>query len=277
VDKTNNINLGTLELGKEKLSYTTFGDGPEVLFAFHGFDQNCMIYKELSRQISSNYTVFSFDLPFHGQSQWKNEELLLTEQFLSNAISEFLLERNIQAFSMIGFSIGCKLCLSLLNSFPSKIKKIIWIAPDGIAPNIWYQLATRTIAGRKLFKTFNSHPIWFLRILKWVYRLNLVDQSLYKFAHAQLGEPEKRKKIYNTWIVLRKLTFSKKGLAEKLNNHSIPLYLFTGKYDKIIKKEQLMSFLSLLDKYEHIELPTGHTYLIQEVGKHLKESKIILI
>lgn len=252
------------------LSYQKAGTGSESMLLFHGFGQDNNVFNSLLNELGDRFTLFSFDLFFHGQSKWLLYETPLSKAFWKELLGQFLINNSIEKFSLIGFSLGSKLALASLEGYPSRVNSIILIAPDGIKTNFWYSLATYPIALRSLFKSMIIKPGRFLSFVKIAKAFQLADAGIIRFAQSQMDTEEKRKRVYYSWIVFRMLKFNLKDLALTINSHKIQLTVIVGKYDKIITAKNVNKFLLLIDHYDLKVLEAGHNSLIKESEKVIR-------
>ena len=141
------------------LHYTKYGVGEKALFCFHGFGLTGEAFFELEEVLSKEYTIYNFDLFFHGKSEWHAGDKMLTPAFCKELFSSFLSEQKINQFSLLGYSIGARIVWTLVLEFKNQVKEIIVLAPDGITISNWFKIATRTLVNRKLFKyaVLNHH------------------------------------------------------------------------------------------------------------------------
>ena len=225
------------------LHYEVIGGGPEVLFMFHGFGQDHRVFQALSDTLADTYTCYVFDLYFHGKSEWGYGEMPLEKQHWKETVQAFLDEHTIKRFSLAGFSLGGKFALAMLESFPERTDAIFLLAPDGIKTSFWYSLATYPVLFRRIFKSMIQHHERFVAITRILYSLGLMDKGLIRFAEHQMNTIEKRNRVYHSWVVFRRLMFSMKEIADLINNTPVKLTLITGKYDKVIKTENMKRLL----------------------------------
>src|SRR5690242_12625904 len=90
------------------LFYERKGNGRKTLLLFHGFGQDHATFNPLMEQLKDEYTFYSFDLYFHGKSNWTNGEVPLEKHEWKNIINAFLKENSIEEFALLGFSLGGK-------------------------------------------------------------------------------------------------------------------------------------------------------------------------
>lgn len=252
------------------LHYVKAGTGDKKMLVFHGFGQDNKVFSSLIAELSEQYTLFVFDLFFHGKSKWSHGEKPLEKDQWKKMINLFLNENEIERFSLAGFSLGGKFVLATLETFADKVEKIVLIAPDGIKTSFWYSLATYPGMLRKFFRTMIFHPERFFTMATLANKLKLADKGLIRFAEHQMSTEEKRKRVYYSWIVFRHLTFSMQTIAEKINTHHIPLLMIIGKYDKVITGKNMNRLLVRIKNFQMEVLETGHNGLIRESIKLIR-------
>src|SRR4051812_22772794 len=171
-----------LSYRNSQLHYCWFGAGQKIILCLHGYGESEQTFHFLEKHIFSGYTVIAIDFPFHGKTQW-NEGLTFSPADL-RAITEMLLAKHGQEGSkltLLGYSMGGRVALQLLQVIPDKIEKTILLAPDGLKINFWYWLSTQTYIGNRLFGFTMKHPAWFFWLLQTGNRLKLINQSVLKF------------------------------------------------------------------------------------------------
>jgi len=267
------MQIDHIKFGENILYYSVKGSGSTPLLAFHGFGQSKEEYDPFSALLGEKYTVYAFDIYFHGKSEWEDRNQALEKQDWEQILKLFLEKHQIEEFAVVGYSMGGKFALASLELFPRRIKEFKLIAPDGVKTSLWYSLATYPNSLRRFFRAMILKPKYFLQILKITKKIGIVDKSLLKFANTQMNTREKRRRVYLTWVVFRHLKFDLKLIAFLINQNKIPMMMFTGKYDKIITAENMMDLLKDVKEYEHVILEAGHNTLIADTTKHLARAK----
>jgi pimeloyl-ACP methyl ester carboxylesterase len=254
------------------LHYTLYGTGAKPLFCFHGFGLTGESFFELEKKLSNEYTLYNFDLFFHGKSEWKEEDKPISESFLAKLILEFNKEKNISSFSLLGYSIGARFVWTITNSFPDKVKEIIVLAPDGISTSFWYRLATGSSVSRSVFKLFLSHKKYGASFLKIGSFFKLVPSTTLRFVESQLQTKEQRDKVYKTWIVFRELKANNSSLANNINRNTIPLTIYLGTHDKIITYKTIQPLVEKIKHATIVVLEAGHSNLISKMVDYISYS-----
>lgn len=230
------------------ISYYRFGTGTHSVVCFHGYGEDGKLFGFLEKYVGEDYTFYAIDLPFHGKTEWK-EGLLFTFKDLQQIIHEIFEQNSFSArggslsdttqtpngkFSVLGFSLGGRIALSLYQANPGRIQKIVLLAPDGLKVNIWYWFATQTLIGNRIFAFSMKKPGWFLGFLKLANKLGLVNASVFKFVNYYIGNREARQLLYKRWTTLRKLKPNLIRIKNLIRRYKTPTRLLYGKYDRII-------------------------------------------
>lgn len=249
---------------KNLLHYVKAGNGKHPLLVFHGFGQDHTLYLPLLKSLSKKYTLYIIDLFFHGKSQWNEDEEPLKKSEWTRILKVLFQEQHIRSFSILAYSLGGKFALATIEAYPQQIKDIFLIAPDGIKTSFWYNLATYPSIFRNFFKSMILHHERFLLIARKLNQFNLVDKGLIRFANYQMNTEAKRKRVYYSWVVFRNLKFDLKKIAHLINRHNIRLTMVVGKYDKVIRAENMKRLLKHVHHYRLEIIESGHSELISQ-------------
>jgi pimeloyl-ACP methyl ester carboxylesterase len=265
------MTTGFFDFEGAKLHWWRWGSGPKTLLAFHGFGQHGQHFAPLARALAPDYTVWSFDLFFHGQSIWPDARKPLNAPFWHRLIAAFLQQEGIGRFELAGYSMGGKFVLSTLEAAAPQIDRLLLIAPDGIRTSFWYSMATYPVWARRFFHNLVEKPEPFYKLISGLERYKLMDKGILRFADWHMSNPEKRLKVYNSWTVFSPLRFNMRRIADTLQHHRIELEMYLGRYDRIMTPEGMQSLLRHLPHYRLDVLNTGHSGLIDAVARQLEE------
>ncbi len=267
-----------LKYGEYNMAYQVFGHGREVMLAFQGFGRDAEDFKILEPSLGAKYTIVSFDLFFHGNSDapssiYSNSEY---KEFmpidLKNIIDQYLLKHQVERFSLLAYSLGGRISFQIIEIFPDRIDKVLLFAPDGLKYGWWYNVATKTIIGSHLsYKLIKSPCILFFFLLI-TNRLGLLKNSVYKFLNLQLGSPSKRKMIFDVHIFFRNIHPNISKVQGIINEKDISLHLFFGRHDAIIPPSSGRKFMKgINDKKAFHILESGHHLIKESVNPKLKK------
>jgi pimeloyl-ACP methyl ester carboxylesterase len=259
-----------VDIGTEKLHYLAWGSGKQLLLAFHGYGNNAGMFEPLLQYIGEAYTIFSFDLPHHGKSEW-TPDTLLTPQHLKELVGKLMANHNVSKVSLLGFSMGARVCLSIVANMPKSISRLVLVAPDGLTVNSWYYLFTRTYFGKKAFRNIMERPKPYFRVLEWLRRRNFVDASRHKFVMYYLQSERSRNFLLRVWHGMSQLIPSPVKIRSVIKWYSIPVTIFMGAYDKVMPPALAKKFMSGLNTVQLIVLEKGHRVFDNETAQQIAQ------
>lgn len=245
------------------IHYCKAGQGDKLLLCFHGYSQSSNSFSFLEKKAEADYTMIAIDLPFHGKTTW-NEGLNFTPDHLLEIIQLTRREHQIKSDSIyiLGFSMGGRVALSLLQCTPDKIKKLVLIAPDGVKINFWYWLATQTNAGNKLFLYIMQKPGFMFSILKVANKLKLVNQSIYKFISFYIHDKQVRDDLYKRWTTMRSFRPDIEKIKSIITENKVFVKMLYGEHDRIIRFERAGKLRKGIECYCELKvIPAGHQLL----------------
>ncbi len=220
------------------INYYLFGNGPNLLLAFHGYGATGNEFSLLEEKLEKKYTIIAIDFPFHGSTNWKEKDFLPNDLF--RILKEILATLDSSKswselkFSLISFSMGGRIALSLLEQIPNQIECAVLIAPDGLHVNFWYWLSTQTWLGNKLFKYSMKNPKWLFALLKIADKTRLLNKSIIKLVHYYMDNKQERLQLYQRWTMMRKFNPKPQQIKTITQKNNIPLRFLFGKHDNII-------------------------------------------
>ncbi|MBC8173144.1 MAG: alpha/beta hydrolase [Chitinophagales bacterium] len=259
------------------IHYLCFGTGKKILFAFHGYNENALSLLVLEKSLGAKYTVIAPDIPYHGKTEWKEENHFNTDDFIAIVrlfISENVLHpaEKIERFSVLGFSMGGKCALYVAHAYTDKIDELFLLASDGIRTNKVYNVAVYPKWGRGIFKTTIRHPTWFFAFINMMNKLKLLSPWLYKFTYNHMDTKEKRQRLYNTWISMAEFNPDIEKVKEQLNLHDTRVFLFFGVRDEVIPVQVGDYFADGLRNCTFTRLDRGHYFIDDKLNPIIEEA-----
>lgn len=246
------------------IHYSTWGRGSRILFAFHGYGESAASFAFLEEALGKDFTIIAPDLPFHGKTQWKEEQLFLAPRDLLTLLEEIAagLPGRETGWWLLGYSMGGRIALQLLELAPERVRRLVMLAPDGLKVNPWYWLATQTWPGNRLFRWTMKNPGWLFLLLRAGNRLRFVNPSLYKFAAHYIDDDRVRGDLYTRWTTMRGFTPHLGRITALIRLRKIPVALAYGSYDRIIPSRRGERFQQRTAPYCRLTLlPAGHQLL----------------
>jgi pimeloyl-ACP methyl ester carboxylesterase len=252
--------------------YETFGSGAEIMLAFHGFGNHSSDFRVFGNSLGRKYKIFSFNLPYHGNSRMDVREgrISVSGKELNELFQQFLHQNDVSKFSLMGYSLGGKIALQLIEFFPARVNSVFLFAPDGIRNNWSNGVVTRTQFGKTVYQRIIHDPTRFLRFVKRLERLKLVHEKLSDFLHISLDTHEKRQQVWDVWMCFRDIKPDIRKIQKIINENNIAIHLFFGKYDRIIPPSIGMSFIKALKNKNSLHIvDMGHVMIREKMNEIL--------
>ena len=111
---------------KNGIAYYKTGKGPAIIL-IHGLGLRSESWIEQIKVLKKNYTIYSLDLPGHGQSKLLSQKKLTLKGFCSE-ITKFIKLLNIYKPIMIGHSLGALITIEIAGNNPKILKSGIAIS-----------------------------------------------------------------------------------------------------------------------------------------------------
>lgn len=252
------------------LAYRTYGHGPVPMLAFHGFGRSGADFAVLEPQLAERCTIYAFDLHFHGKSPGYPErtEDPFTPKELAVFFTAFLDKLGASRATLLGYSLGGRIVLSLLEQMPERIQRVFLAAPDGLTTRPWYRGMAARPFGRRLYKRFVERPATVHALIHGLRRTRLMNERMHRFLMGQTDNRAKRELVRDVWLCYRLIEPDLARVATQAREHAIPVHLFFGAKDRVIKP----AFGQHLRKYApewitQTDLPFGHVLLTPELGE----------
>lgn len=261
--------------GGFSVEYLRLGKGTKVILAFHGFGRSFHDFEFLEPLIGERFTIYAIHILHHGGSTYPEnrvEQGSITSKELVAIYKEFLNHLNVERFSLVGYSLGGKMALTLTEHLSDRIDHLILLAPDGIVTNKWYKFAAHNSLGRRLTKFAKNNPNFFLRFADFLKWSRLVPAHLHRFAYLHLDTSDKRELVYRVWISFRNLRPDIPTIQTKINELQLPTLLIFGKYDRVIRPRIGKHFAAPLKNHAALHLvEAGHILLTPEHGVMIRD------
>jgi pimeloyl-ACP methyl ester carboxylesterase len=260
-----------LTYGNSLIHGTCEGGGEELLICLHGFGEQAQGFGRLTSTLGEIFTLVALDLPMHGQTTW-NENRAFTKEDMEAIIRLVLERQQHKSFSLMGYSMGGRVALCVLQDMASQIQRLYLLAPDGLRNNPWHMFVTQTSIGNRLFKHVTYHPKLFFGLLNTWNRLKLLNKSVYKLAFNSMYKLEKREQVYSVWTCMRKMMPDKKLCKKLLALHKIPTLLIFGKFDRVIPPVLGIRFMDSTFPGTMLVLDKGHQLISEDLGEVIMDN-----
>ncbi len=266
-----NESTGYIATNKERLHYHKWGTGKKLLLAFHGYGDTAEIFSPMVQYLGAVYTILSVDLPHHGGSKWETESRLNSKD-IAEITTSLMTEYKADKISLIGYSLGGRVCLAIAEHIPELIDRIVLIAPDGLKKDPYYYFFTRTWFGKKVFNNLLERPGPYFAVMRLLKNARLVHHKRYKFAMNFLGTSESRDMLLRVWPSMNEVMPEPEQLKKIIATHHLPVIIFMGEHDKIIPPANAMKFKSGLDSVQVHIIEKGHRMIDNETARQISGS-----
>ena len=251
------------------IHYRKSGSGSRLAICFHGFGTFADTFDWIAQHVPG-YTFIAFDLPFHGLTQWKEKDIKVDELV---EVMDLCPEVNGRPFALVGYSMGGRLSLSILQYIPSRITRLLLLAPDGLHVNPWYWFATQTSIGNKVFYQAMHKPGGFVQLVRKSAKIHLVSDGVMKFIDRYMDDKTVRTHVYQVWTAFRKFRPDLKKIESEILQRKIPVTLIYGKFDNVIPfapGQQFAKRLGALSQFTVLDC--GHQVLHIRNAQYIADS-----
>ncbi|MBK9148685.1 MAG: alpha/beta hydrolase [Flavobacteriales bacterium] len=257
------------------LAYRVYGSGPEPMIALHGFGRTSADFHVLESALGERFTIYAFDLHFHGMSPGYPERA--DTPFLPSEIAgffaAFLDSQGAGRATLLGYSLGGRLALSLVERIPERFNQLFLAAPDGLKTRPWYRGLAASRMGRWAYKRFVKHPQRVHFVMDALRSLRLMNERMHRFLKGQTDSRAKRQLVHDVWLSYRRIEPDLGLVADHAMKHRLPIDLFFGTHDRVIPPalgSKLTRFAPELIRQR--QLPFGHVLLTTELAEALAQA-----
>ncbi len=261
-----------------QIEYGEFGNGKSVVIAMHGFGREAEDFRQFIPILREDERIVAINLFPHAKSNWPETRPLL-ESLSTNEhkllIEAFLAHLNVESFSLLGYSLGGKVALSTYQLMPDRIERMLLIAPDGLKINLFYRFLVNTSLGRSFYKGVMKRPGLLFKTADFAKSTGLINGKLHRFVYVHMDSHEKRKLVFETWMIYRDFVPDLDEIAEQMNSSKLHFKLLMGKHDSVIKIKDGKRFVAKLQHEKSLfELASGHQLLNENTVNFIVENNI---
>lgn len=257
-----------IAVGKEQIHYLEVGHGPQLLVGFPGYGHNAHSLLPLAQYLDTTYTCVLADMPHHGNSRW-TPGVVFTKAMLVQLITSLLDQYKCPKISLLGYSMGGRVCLTIIEELPQYVERATLIASDGLVNNKYYTFVTGTVLGKRLFAHLLTHPAPYHKMILLLKRARLISPWQYKFISYYTGDPMIRKKLSLIWPAMSALIPSAPAVHKAIRQYNIQVHLFMGKFDKVIPASHGRQFAAGNTNIHLHILEKGHSIIGYDTAREI--------
>lgn len=257
-----------------KLFYRKIGSGERKVIAFHGFtksSEDFLLYEDFCQK---KYTIYAVDLFYHGKTTFRSKEWKsFTKPQLKEIFNSFLEALKIEKFEVLGYSMGGRIALFLLEQFTQRINHIYLLAPDGLKVNFWNWLVTSTKAGKGIYGLTISNPGIVYGISNTGQKLNILPSSMSKFLDINFKTRGMRLRVYRVWQLYKLITFKHSDLKKIIKKNNLHIDLVIGHKDPVVPPKMVKEFAEYIGENVTLHsIKAGHDLFRPHVLEYLKKN-----
>jgi pimeloyl-ACP methyl ester carboxylesterase len=245
------------------------------MLAFHGMGRSADDFKIFEDSLGKRYTIVAINLFFHGNSKYPVNRIfhnqIRKDEFVA-LIEKLLSDLNINRFSLMGYSLGGRFVLSLVQFLDKRIDRIILIAPDGLKRSLYNDITTNTLIGKNFVKWMVKYPEAFFGTVDALHKYRLISNKVKKVIHIHFENHERRVLMRNALSSFKHINPNLRKVARNINKSTIELVMIFGKYDFIIPVKLGELFLKKIKANKKLHLiNSSHNILTENASKALAE------
>ena len=112
---------------KNQLSFQKVGKG-DPLILLHGFTGDASTMMPLGLGLSDEKTVYSIDLPGHGETGILEDNSLYGFEETIDLLKDFLIDAELNEINLLGYSMGGRIALGFTIRYPELVRKLVLIS-----------------------------------------------------------------------------------------------------------------------------------------------------
>ncbi len=237
-----------------QLTYEVWNNqNPKWLIAFYGFGQQAIVFEELQHLCKENCNILVINFPI-------DEQYISLEKYTLE-VKKIIEKYQIKKFSVLGYSLGARILLSIIPFFSSQINQVFLVAPDGIKIHFLYQFSTKNWLGKKIFELYIMHGGIFIPFYKFLYRIGIFSKAFSLFCIWYCRNKIVRFRVYQVWNSFADFIPDLNYLQKIFTENNIKVISYWGKNDAIIHEKIKQKFSKLFPDAEVITLIEGHELL----------------
>ncbi len=263
------IKEGFIHYKNSQIEYREVGEGSKLMVIFHGFSDKASLFDVILPTIGEKYHAWAVSLPYHGKTKWHEGKFYKEDlYFLIDKIRQL---SGKQRITLMGYSMGGKIVLNMLQKYASDVDEIILLAPDGIKTHKLYDIHGLPLVYIQFFKFLMKRPKLFFKTAKYFYKRNILTKFLYDFTKNHFSTPEQRQRFFMISDSIRAFKPNLLSVKQLLNKYNIPVYLFLGVRDEVILPESAEELSHELNDCKVIWLDKGHLLIDEDLKEPIKQ------
>ncbi|MFM8363282.1 MAG: alpha/beta fold hydrolase [Haliscomenobacter sp.] len=230
---------GNVVLSGGHLHFCKWGVGRRLLIAVHGFEGNGALFAPIGTRLPADTCLYAPDLPWHGQTQWHKASFSPSD--FIEMVDALCTHAGVAAYTALGFSLGGRLWIGSLPGLePSRLQKLVLLAPDGLASR-WERVFSMLYAVFRHSRPerWLLRPQYLNRIAAVLQQSGLLPAYALRFLERNLQSEAGVQRLLNTWHMSRRFPAGFSRLEKAARTTGLPVVVVTGLKDPLIHAERI--------------------------------------
>lgn len=244
-------------ISQDRLYIKKYGTGSKVMISLHGFGRNGRRMERLALALSSHYTTFTPDLPYHGNSEWVKQRY--TPQEIADVLNALLTDYRTQPVYLLGHSLGGRILSNVLPLLDHPdIRDLALVAPDGAGGRYtnWIDTLPSTLINP--LAKFTERPRYLLRLSNWLRRRGVINRYSAEYLNHNLKDGTFRRRMAGSLRSVLQFPPQPGKLEAALTQRGISATVFAGDRDPLLHHERMESAYGPLPSVEVVAYTGSH-------------------
>lgn len=264
------MNSHFIDTEKGRINYLAWGSGKRLIIALPGFSNSAALFEPIATKLAASCTLVAIDLPFHGRTQWQAEQYSAAD--VQQWIQAILRRFNVDRFDWMGFSLGGRIILSMIDDMFSHLNSIHLIAPDGLATyRTFYPSLAPQFLRKGLFQMIARYPQKWLRLAKVLHDWHLLDHFSLIYIEKHLRTTIQTERLFKTWLSLPNFPVSKRQSQRILIKQKTPITLNLAIRDKFVNTRAIQGWAKPIPQVRLYLFDEGHHLINGDLGQHFQQ------
>ena len=225
-------------ISQDRLYVRHYGSGPRIMLSVHGFGRNGRRMERLAQALSSQFTTFAPDLPYHGKSEWVEQRYRPEE--IATLFNRLLADYPNHDIYLLGHSLGGRLLSNVLPLLEHpKIKDLGLVAPDGAGGRYTNWIDTLPSFLIKPLAKLSERPQGILKLSNWLLRRGVINKYSAEYLEYNLKDGSFRRRLAGSLRSVLLFPPNPAELEAALIKRGITATVFAGDRDPLLHLDRL--------------------------------------
>ncbi len=258
-----------LPVGPNRWHVHTYGSGPKIVIAWHGFGRSGERMGAVGELVSREYTVYAPDLPYHGRTNFPADFYRPAD--LLAVVNALRAERKFDRFTLLGHSLGGRISLVILPALAEFIDGFLLIAPDGLGGRYTNWIDRTPFPLKRGLARWADNPRRVRGLVNTLHRRGLVPGYIHQYLDHHLYQPASRRMALASLRSVEYFRVEARAVQDALAEKNIPARLLAGTEDPLIRLDRIRNWVTHVPALRLVEYAGSHWIPAQLVAKKLRE------